>query len=50
VTLTMTSDDLESHIIVNASSTLTKTLFGLWLHCVSLWMYVQTDGHFYRVY
>jgi len=29
-------------------------LFGLWLHCVSLWMYrctyIRTDGHFYRVY
>jgi len=19
-------------------------LFGLWLHCISLWMYIRTDG------
>jgi len=41
VTLTLTSDDLESHIFVNVSSTL-----GLWLHWVWLWTYrhVRTDG------
>jgi len=33
VTLTLTSDDLESDIVVNDSSTLTNSLplFGLWL-------------------
>jgi len=41
--LTLTSDDLESHIFVNVSSTLTNTIFGLWLHCVSLWTYRWTD-------
>jgi len=54
MTLTLTSDDLESHIIVNVSLTLTNTTIGLWLHCVWLWTYermdgwtyVQTDGHF----
>ena len=48
VNLTLTSDDLESHIVVNVSSTLTNLLFGLWLHWVWLWtyvrMYVRTDG------
>jgi len=50
--LTLTWDDLESHIFVNVSS----TLFGLWLHWVWLWTYLRTDvglrtdGHFYRVY
>jgi len=47
--VTLTSDDLEieSHIVVNVSSTLTNTtlLFGLWLHCVSLW----TCGRMYHV-
>jgi len=52
MTLTLTSDDLERHIVVNVSSTLTNTT--IWLYCVSLWTYVRTDvltdGHFYRVY
>jgi len=30
--LTLTSDDLESHMVVNVSSSLTIPLFGLWLH------------------
>jgi len=46
VTLTLTSDDLKSHIIVNV-----LTLFGLWLHCfiVGVQTDILTDGHFYRV-
>jgi len=53
VTLTLTSDDLESHIIVNVSSTLTNTT--IWFVAefsliVDVWTYVRTDGHFYWVY
>jgi len=46
VTLTLTSDDLESHIIVNASSTLTNITiwFVAALHLiVDIWTDVQTD-------
>jgi len=51
VTLTLTSDDLESHIVVNVSSTLTNTI--IWFVAalsliVDVWMYVRmyvcTDG------
>jgi len=31
-------------VSVNVSSTLTNQVFGLWLHCVSLWTYGWTDG------
>jgi len=53
VTLTLTSDDLESHIVVNVSSTLTNT--NIWFvaalcFIVVVRMDVRTDGHFYRVY
>jgi len=53
VTLTLTSDDLESHITVNVSSTLTN--FTIWFVAalsliVDVQTYVRTDGHFYRVY
>jgi len=53
VTLTLTSDDLESHIVVNVSSTLTNTT--IWFVAalcviVDVRKYVQTDRHFYRVY
>jgi len=53
VTLTVTSDDLESRIIVNASSTLTDA--SIWFVAalsliVDVWMYKQTDGYFYWVY
>jgi len=53
VTLTLTSDDLESHIVVNASSTLTNII--IWFVAafsliVDVQTYVWTDGHFYRVY
>jgi len=53
VTLTVTSDDLESHIVVNASSTLTNT--SIWFVAalsliVDVWMYEWTDGYFYWVY
>jgi len=51
--LTLTSDDLESHIIVNVSSTLTNTT--IWFVAalsmiVDVQTYRHTDGHFYRVY
>jgi len=47
VTLTLTSDDLESHIVVNVSSTLTNTT--IWFvtalcFIVDVWTYVRTDG------
>jgi len=49
VTLTLTSDDLESHIIVNDSSTLTNTT--IWFVTALCFIVdVRTDGHFYRVY
>jgi len=52
VTLTLTSDDLESDIVMNDSSTLTNTTIwfvaGLSLiMIVDVRMYVRTDGHFY---
>jgi len=47
MTLTLTSDDLESHIVMNVSSTLTNTTIcfvaALSL-IVDVWMYVRTDG------
>jgi len=54
---TLTSDDLESHIVVNVSSTVTNTT--IWFvaalcFIVDVQTYgrtdVWTDGHFYRVY
>jgi len=61
VTLTLTSDDLESHIFMNVSSTLTNST--IWFVaalclivdvrtyvCTDVRTDVQTDGHFYRVY
>jgi len=49
----MTSDDIESHIVVNVSSTLTNTT--IWYVAalsliVDVRMYGRTDEHFYRVY
>jgi len=44
MTLTLTSDDLESHIVVNVSSTLTNVA------ALCLIVDVRTDGRFYRVY
>jgi len=49
VTLTLTSDDLESHIIMNVSSTLTNTTIWF-VAAMSLIGDVWMDGHFYRVY
>jgi len=53
VTLTLTSDDLESHIVVNVSLTLTNTtIWFVAALCLIVdirtygWTYVQTDGHF----
>ena len=45
MTLTLTSDDLESHIVMNVSSTLTNTT--IWFVAalsliVDVWTYVQT--------
>jgi len=57
VILTLTSDDLESDVIVNVSLTLTNTI--IWFVAtlslivdVQMYVrtYVRTDGHFYRVY
>jgi len=53
VILTLTSDDLESHIVVNVSSTLTNTT--IWFvaalsFIVDVRTGVLTDGNFYRVY
>jgi len=65
VTLTLTSDDLESHIIVNVSSTLTNaTIWFVAALCFTVDVrtdgrtyasayvrtYGRTDGHFYRLY
>jgi len=49
VTLTLTSDELESHIAMNVSSTLTNTTnTTIWfVAALSLWMYVYTDGRTY---
>jgi len=41
VTLTLTSDDLESHIVVNVSSTLTNTTIWF-VAALSLWTYGRT--------
>jgi len=49
LTLTLTSYDLESHIVVNVSSTLTNTTIWF-VAALSLIVDVRTDGHFYRVY
>ena len=43
VTLTLTSDDLESHIVVNVSSTLTNTTIWF-VAALSLIVDVRTDG------
>ena len=57
MTLTQTSDDLESHIVVNVSSTLTNTtiwfvaalcfslIVDVWTYIHTyVWTYVCTDG------
>ena len=53
VTLTLTSDDLESHIFVNVSSTQTNSTIWF-VAALSLIVDVRTDGrtdgHFCRVY
>jgi len=49
VTLTLTSGYLESHIIVNVSSTLTNTTIWF-VAALCLTVDVRTDGHFYQVY
>jgi len=43
VTLTLTSDDLESHVVVNASSTLTNTTIWF-VAALCLIVDVRTDG------
>jgi len=43
VTLTLTSDDLESHIFVNVSSTLTNTII-CFVAALNLIVDVRTDG------
>ena len=43
VTLTLTSDDLESHIVVNVSSTLTNTTIWF-VAALSLIMDIRTYG------
>jgi len=53
MTLTLTLDDLESHIVVNDSSILTNST--IWFVAalsliVDVQTYVRTDGHFYQVY
>jgi len=53
VTLTLTSDDLESHIFVNVSSTQTNsTIWFVAALCliVDVWTDIRMDRHFYRVY
>jgi len=50
VTLTLTSDYLESYIVVNVSSTLTNsTIWFVAALCliVDVWTYVRTDGRTY---
>jgi len=49
VTLTLTLDDLESHMVVNVSSTLTNTTIWF-VAALSSVVDVRTYGHFYRVY
>ena len=46
MTLTLTSDDIESHIIVNASSTLTNTTIWF-VAALSLIVDVRTYGRTY---
>jgi len=53
VTLTLTSDDLESHIVVNVSLTVKNTT--IWFvaalcFIVDVWTDARTYGHFYQVY
>jgi len=49
MTLTLTLDDLESHIVVNVSSTLTNTT--IWFVAALCFIVdVRTDEHFYWVY
>jgi len=49
VTLTLTSDYLESDVVVNVSSTLTNTT--IWFVAALCFIVdVQMDRHFYRVY
>jgi len=43
VTLTLTSDDLESHMVVNVSSTLTNSTIWF-VAALSLIVDVRTDG------
>jgi len=47
MTLILTSDDLESHIVVNVLSTLTNTTIWF-VAALSLIVDVWTDGHFTR--
>jgi len=54
MTLTLTSDDLKSHIVVNVSLTLTNTtIWFVAALCLIVdvrtdgWTYIRTDGHFY---
>ena len=53
MTLTLTSDDLESHIVANVSLTLTNATIWF-MAALSLIVDVRTDGwtdgHFYWVY
>ena len=49
MTMTLTSDDLESDIIVNVSSTLTNTT--IWFVAALCFIVdIRTDKHFYQVY
>ena len=53
MTLTLTSDDLESHIVVNVSLTVKNTT--IWFvaalcFIVDVWTDARTYGHFYQVY
>jgi len=57
MTLNLTSDDLESHIVVNVSSKLTNsTIWFVAALCLIVdvpmdgWTNVRTDGDFYRFY
>jgi len=47
--LTLTSDDLESHMVMNVSSTLTNTTIWF-VAALSLIVDVLFYGHFYRVH
>ena len=49
MTLTLTMDDLESHIVVNVSLTLTNTTIWF-VAALCFIVHVRMDGHFYRVY